>query len=188
MPHFLEEIEAYVPLDEKERQDQRVMLDLIKAFPTTILTRKQEVAHLTVSAFIMNPEQSKVLMAFHNIFQSFAWTGGHADGNPQLLEVALTEAREETGIKNPQPLSTEIASLDILPVWSHVKKGKVVSSHLHLNVTYLLIASEDEMLAIKEDENSAVSWLPVSELNQYCKEPDMMPVYEKLIERAKAFK
>lgn len=178
-------LEDYVPLNEQEQQDKHVMLDYLKQFPHNILTRENEFAHVTSSGFVMNETLDKVLMVYHNLYKSFAWTGGHADGEADLLAVAMKEACEETGIKCPKPLSEQIMAIDILPVWGHMKKGKYVSSHLHLNVAYVLIASEEEVLQIKEDENSDVAWINVCDIPTHCTEPDMLPVYQKLIEKAK---
>ena len=62
--------------------------------------------------------------------------------------------KEEAGISNVYPVSEEIFSLESLTVDGHVKKGKYVSSHLHLNVTYLLEADPKENVSVKADENS----------------------------------
>ena len=64
-----------------------------------------------------------------------------------------------------RPLSPAIASLDILPVWGHVKRGKWVPSHQHLNVSYLLVADESDALQIREGENSRVGWLPAERIS-----------------------
>ncbi|MGL4338378.1 MAG: NUDIX hydrolase [Turicibacter sp.] len=185
---YIKCIENYVPQNVQEQQDKQVMLDYLKQFPHNILTRENEFAHVTSSGFVMNETLDKVLMVYHNLYKSFAWTGGHADGDGDLLAVAIKEACEETGIKSAKPLSEDIMAIDILPVWGHMKKKKFVSSHLHLNVAYLLIASEDEVLQIKVDENSDVAWIGVHEIKTYCTEPDMLPIYEKLIEKAKRCK
>ena len=124
-------------------------------------------------------------MVYHNIYDSWGWTGGHADGDPDLLAVALKEAREETGVQHFQFLSDLPQALDIIPVWSHYKNGKPISAHLHLNMTYLLIADECEQLTIKEDENSAVGWILVDEIGKYCSEPSILPIYMKLVVAAK---
>ncbi|MDV2887536.1 NUDIX domain-containing protein, partial [Alkalihalophilus pseudofirmus] len=73
------------------------MLRYIDTFPD-ILTRKNEFAHFSSSAWTVNKDRTKVLMAFHNIYQSWSWLGGHADGDDHLLRVALRETREETGL------------------------------------------------------------------------------------------
>jgi len=184
--HFKQEIESYLPQNEQEAGDRDLILSLIDEYGDAILTRDCRVAHITSSGFIVNEQRDKTLMAYHNIYQSWAWTGGHADGEDELLPVALCEAMEETGITRVTPLSTEIASIDIIPVPAHIKRGKFISAHLHLSACYLLVAPEDQPIAIKEDENSGVKWLPLSRLAESCNEPEMMPIYEKLIKKMRA--
>jgi len=180
------QIQAYSPQDEQEAADQRMILEYIRLFPDTILTRENEIAHITSSGFVVNRDCSKVLMAHHNIYRVWAWTGGHADGETDLLSVALREAREETGAVHISPLSEDIAALDILPVWGHVKRGKYVSSHQHLNVSYLLVAEEGDPLRSRAGENSQVAWLDARRLPELTCEWQMDYVYAKLLARAKA--
>lgn len=183
---YRDEIASYVPRCEQEEGDKRVMLDYIDRFPATILTRENEYAHMTGSGFIVNADATKVLFVHHDIYKVWAWTGGHADGDGDLLSVALREAREETGVLHVRALSTAIASLDILPVWGHVKRGRWVSSHQHLNVSYLLVADENDPLASRPGENSGVAWLSAERMLELTNEWEMDPVYTKLLERARA--
>lgn len=183
---YLDEIAAYIPQCQQEQVDQALMLEYLRMFPHTILTRENKIAHITSSGFVVNSDCSKVLMAHHNIYKVWAWTGGHADGEPDLLSVALREAREETGAVHIRPLSPAIASLDILPVWGHVKRGKWVSSHQHLNVSYLLVADDTDTLHIREGENTKVGWLPADRLLELTQEWQMDEVYTKLLHRARA--
>lgn len=180
---FQKEIEQYQPCCAQERSDQALISSLIQTFPQTILTRECAVAHITSSGFIVNERRDKTLMAYHNIYQSWAWTGGHADAESDLLAVALREAKEETGIAHVKPLSVDISALDVLTVPAHYKRGEFVSAHLHLSVSYLLIAPEEQALTVKEDENSGVRWIALNELERCCNEPEMLPVYNKLIEK-----
>lgn len=183
---YADEVCAYVPQNEQEETDKRIILEYIDQYPHTVLTRENEYAHLTSSGFVVNADASKVLMAHHNIFKVWAWTGGHADGDADLLAVALREAREETGISRLRPLSTAIASLDILPVWGHVKRGKYVAAHQHLNVAYLLVADEGDDLSVREGENTKVGWLSADKLLEHTNEWQMDHVYLKLLDRARA--
>ncbi len=124
-------------------------------------------------------------MVHHNIRNSWAWTGGHADGDKDLLHVAIKEAMEETGLICVTPLMEKIASIDILPVFGHMRKGKYVSAHLHLSIAYILIASDEDKLVIKEDENSGVCWFNIEKFTKkYFDEHDLY-LYGKLIRRAK---
>ena len=70
-------------------------------------------------------------------------------------------------------------------MWGHVKRGKWVPSHQHLNVSYLLVADERDALQIREGENSRVGWLPAERLLEYTNEWQMDGVYAKLLARAR---
>ena len=182
---YLEEILAYRPQCEQEEVDKRIILEYIRTYPDTVLTRANEYAHLTSSGFVVNRDATRVLFAHHNIYRVWAWTGGHADGEGDLLSVALRETREETGAVHVRPLSRKIASLDILPVWGHRKRGRYVAAHQHLNVTYLLTAEESDPLTPRAGENTQVAWLPAEDLTRLTNEWEMDHVYLKLLERAR---
>ncbi|MBP3886419.1 MAG: NUDIX hydrolase [Cellulosilyticum sp.] len=185
--NYKEAIMAYQPVNEQEEAEKRVILEYINEYPDTVLLRENEKGHLTSSGFIMNKDLTKVLMIHHNIYNSWAWTGGHADGDEDLLYVAMKEAKEETGVVEIEPLMEEIASIDILPVWGHVKKGKYVATHMHLSVAYILIADENQTLHINEAENSGVKWIKIEDIEKECNEENVIPIYFKLIEKAKAY-
>lgn len=177
-----EQIEKYVPYNEQEENDKEMMLEYINTFED-VLTRENRMCHFTASNWIVNKERTKVLMIYHNIYNSWAWTGGHADGDCDLLHVALKEAEEETGLKNLKVLSDGIYGIQILTVDSHIKRGKFVPSHLHLDCCFLLEADENEMLKIKKDENSAVKWIDIDKATEITNEEKMKPVYAKLNEK-----
>lgn len=178
---YVQQIEAFQPSCEQERSDRALVLSLVQKDPALALTRGSAAAHMTASSMIFNPSRDRVLLAFHKLYQSWAWTGGHADGDGDLLAVALREAQEETGIVSVRPLSPDILTLDVLPVWGHVKRGAYVSTHLHLNVSYALVASEDQALYVRPDENEGVRWIEIDQLEQFVSEPEMLPVYRRLI-------
>ena len=87
-----EEIRRYEPFNEQEREDKEEILRQMEQ-ADHILTRDNRNAHITVSAWIMDKDRKKVLMAYHNLYQSWAWLGGHADGDADLKAVALKEIR-----------------------------------------------------------------------------------------------
>ncbi len=177
---LLESLRSYKPWNEQEAADRDEIVRQIERCPD-IFTRKNRNAHMTASSWIVDPSRKKVLMVYHNIYDSWSWVGGHADGETDLLSVALREAREETGVLRVHPLSTDIYSLEILTVDGHEKRGKYVSSHLHLNLTYLLEADDSDPLTRKEDENSAVSWFSLEDAVRASTEPWFQKrIYPKL--------
>ena len=184
IPAWARVIADFTPRDGREEAERRAMLALVAQHGDALLSRSFELAHFTSSSIIVSRDRQKTLMAYHKIYQSWAWTGGHNDGDADFLAVALREAREETGIRTLTPLRGGPSSIEVLPVWAHVKRGAWVPSHLHLNVSYLFEADEREPLRVAADENSAVGWIPVAQLEQYVTEPTMLPIYMRLIGRA----
>ena len=181
-----EKIRAFVPLNAQEAADRELMLQHMARYDD-LLTRENPVMHFTASAWVVSPDREQALMVYHNIYRSWSWTGGHADGEEDLLSVALREVQEETGLLDVHPLSSNIFSLEILGVNAHVKRGQHVSTHLHLNATFLLEADPAQPLQIKPDENSAVAWIPSAEVIERSSEPDMQVVYRKLMEKLQDF-
>ena len=183
-----EEIEKYVPYNEQEEKDKQTILKYMDSFDN-VLTRDNEFGHFTSSAWVANKEKTKVLMIYHNIYKSWAWTGGHADGNPDLLATAIRELKEETGVENVKVIDNNIFSLEIVCVDGHVKKGKYVSSHVHLNATYLLEVDENEILRIKDDENSGVKWINIEDVEKVVNEKWVFEnVYKKLNKKLEQYK
>ena len=187
MEELRRKVEAFIPCNEQEERDRELLLRWIDS-GADILTRKNEVAHLTASAWVMSQDRKKVLMAYHNLYNSWAWLGGHADGERDLLAVALREAEEESGVGAVHPVTEEILSVETLCVEGHEKRGKYVPCHLHLNVTYLLEADPDQPLRIKPDENSAVAWIAVEDIPKKSTEGWFVErIYPKLCEKAKCY-
>lgn len=179
--NYREELATFKPTCDQEISDKAIILNTIDEVGDRVLIRDYKLAHLTASSMILNQDHTKVLMVYHNIYHSWSWTGGHADGDKDLQQVAMKEAKEETGIEHLTLLSKGLYAIDILPVWGHIKKGNYVSAHLHLNYTYLFEADESSAIHHKVDENSAVKWILISELDTAIKEEDMKPVYRKML-------
>ncbi|MGL5279579.1 MAG: NUDIX hydrolase [Cetobacterium sp.] len=180
------EIIEFSPYNEQEKLDKSILLNLLKD-EKNIFSRENKTCHFTASSWIINEEKTKVLMVYHNIYDSWSWTGGHADKETDLLKVAIMEAKEETGLENIKILLDDIFSIEILTVDGHMKNGKYISSHLHLNITYLLEARETDILFIKEDENSGVCWIDIEESEKISKEEKMKVIYKKLNEKLKKY-
>lgn len=178
-------VEAFAPACAQEIADQRLMLQAMDQFEN-VLTRDNEILHFTASSWIVDPARTRTLMVYHNLYQSWSWTGGHADGCEDLLAVALREAREETSLLHVEPLADTPFSLEVLTVPSHVRRNKYVSAHLHLNLTYLLSANPADFIHCCPDENSAVKWFSLDEAVAASSEPPMQTIYRKLNARLRA--
>ena len=106
---LVSQIRRYVPYNEQEEADKALILNWIEKNDDAFL-RDNVVAHMTASAWVVDKDRSKVLMVYHNIYHSWSWLGGHADGETDLLAV----------VKTPQPSKARRKSwLRFLPpaVW-----------------------------------------------------------------------
>lgn len=181
-----EELKKYVTYNEQESIDKLLMLEHLTR--DNIFYREHLAAHMTASAWVVNKSRTKLLMIHHNLYNSWAWMGGHADGDEDLLKVAIKEVKEESGITTVHAITKDIFSIEILTVDGHEKKGCYVPSHLHLNVTYLLEADENEVLRIKADENSDVAWFNLEDAIVASSEPWFRTrIYSKLNEKLKNY-
>ena len=181
---YLYDIASFVPQNEQEAADRTFFLEFASAHPDC-LSRSCDLGHFTASSWIVTPDRSKVLMVWHNLYKSWSWTGGHADGDPELSAVALREAQEETGAQSLRLVSPLPVSLETLAVPGHVRHGRFLHSHLHLNLSYLIEADERDVLSVCPEENSAVRWFTPEAALAASREPWMVEtVYRKLIRAA----
>ena len=187
MEQLIEQIENYTPFNEQEVRDKAQILSFLRS-GAELITRNNPVAHLTASAWVVSPDRKQILMVYHNLYNSWSWLGGHADGEEDLLSVALREVREESGLETVRPVTEEIYSLEILTVDGHEKRGEYLPSHLHLNLTYLLEADPKQPLRYKPDENSAAAWFVPEEGVAASSEPWFRErIYSKLNEKLTEF-
>ena len=176
---LLSALRAYQPWNPQEERDTAELLRRLES-GEDLFHRENAAAHLTASAWVVSPDRTRILMAYHNLYDSWAWLGGHADGEQDLLAVALREVREESGVA-ARPVSGQIFSVEILPVSGHEKRGEYVSSHLHMNVTFLLEADPAAPVRSKPDENSRMAWFTLDEAVAASSEPWMQErIYQKL--------
>ena len=177
---LIEALEEYQPWNEQEERDRAELLRRLKS-GEELYSRENLSAHLTASAWVVSPDRQRVLLAYHNLYDSWAWLGGHADGDRDLLAVALRETMEESGLTEVQPVTPDIYSVEILTVDGHEKRGIYVPSHLHLNVTYLLEADPAAPVRCRPEENSRVGWFSLTDAPAASSEPWMRErIYRKL--------
>lgn len=177
------QIMAYQPKCEQEATDKQLFLAFMDRNPDC-LSRSNLSAHFSASGWIVNPQRTKTLLCYHKVYDSWSWTGGHADGESDLEAVAIREANEETGVHAVSVHPGEIFSLECLYVMGHIKRGAYVPCHLHLNLTYLLEADDSETLTVNRDENSGVRWFTNEDALVEPTEPWMVEhVYRKLVDR-----
>lgn len=184
---LISQLRAFQPYNEQEAADLPRIIDFLERNDDAFL-RSNLTAHMTASAWVVNRDRSRILMVYHNIYNSWSWLGGHCDGETDPLQTALREVQEESGLTDLTPVTEDIFSVEVLTVNGHEKRGRYVPCHLHMNVTYLLEADEAEPLRIKPDENSGVAWFAPEEALAKSTEPWFVErVYKKLIAKSNEY-
>lgn len=119
--------------------------------------RSHAAGHMTGSAWLLNTAGDKALLTLHHNLQRWMQTGGHADGDPDLLRVALREAEEESGISGITPISNDIFDIDIHLIPDRPARGE--PAHYHYDVRYLLRAPH-EQFTISPESDDLAWWSP----------------------------
>ncbi len=137
-------------------------------------SRKNQHGHFTGSAWIVNPDKSKILMTHHKKIGKWLQLGGHADDEEDLLKVSQREAKEESGLNNFVILSKEIFDMDIHEIPSIGSEPK----HLHYDIRFLLEANPEESIIVS-DESYDVAWIELDRIQQINSEDSIIRMVKK---------
>ncbi len=171
---LINELQSYQTTFLEEKEFVFSFLDLLKsedAFQRTHLP-----GHITGSSWIVNPNKTKVLLVHHAKLNRWLQPGGHADGDENVLRVALREAEEETGLKKLSVLTEQIFDLDI----HTIPNRKDFPQHLHYDVRYLIQADEAETIIVSEESHD-VKWILLTDLEKYNDETSILRLKQKLL-------
>ena len=130
------------------------VLDFVKNH-NNCFDRNNWSGHFTGSAWVVDTSRDWILMTNHIQLNMWLQLGGHAEGNSDLLAVAVKEAKEESGLENFKIMSSKIFDLDIhqIPVFRNTP------SHLHFDVRYLLETKHEEDRLIASNESHEIAWI-----------------------------
>lgn len=165
---LLKLLENYKPT-QQEFEHKKNIIEFINKYPNCF-ERSLEIGHITASAWLLNKDCSKALLMHHNKLDMWVQLGGHCDGNPDALEVALKEAQEESGIDNIVAVSDKIFDVDIhlVPDYKNIK------SHYHYDIRFLLKVDGDQDFK-KNSESKELRWIT--------KDINLLPTQEPTIIR-----
>ncbi len=117
-------------------------------------SRERKEGHFTASAWIVNKTRTHALLTHHKKLNRWLQLGGHADGNENLMEVAMTEAKEESGL-----ISLKLVDSLIFDIDKHlIPANKKEQQHFHYDVRFLVEAAKSESLTISE-ESKDLAWV-----------------------------
>jgi 8-oxo-dGTP pyrophosphatase MutT (NUDIX family) len=170
---LLQLLDNYQPYHETERKFHQEISDFINANPSCF-ERSLLVGHITASAWILDTTRKFTLLTHHKKLHEWFQTGGHCDGDSDVLNVALKEANEETGLKKINVVSPNIFDIDI----HIIPERRGIPVHLHYDVRFLLEADMSEKLIVSS-ESTDLKWIPLSEVVDYNDSDSIMRMVEK---------
>ena len=138
------------------------------------LRRECVPGHLTGSAWIVSPDRTRTLLTHHRKLGKWLQLGGHADGEEDLLGVALREAREESGLVHVRAVSAEIFDVD--RHWIPARKTE--PGHDHYDLRFVIEADPTEALVISS-ESKDLAWVEVARVTALNAEESMARMVRK---------
>jgi len=136
--------------------------------------RHLAVGHITGSAWIVSEDGGETLLTHHAKLDIWVQPGGHADGDPDVLAVAMREAEEETGLLSLTPEREEIFDLDV----HRIPARKNEPGHDHFDVRFLLRQSGDRSYRVSEESHD-LAWVPLGEIERFSREESILRMRDK---------
>lgn len=173
---LLQRLENYQPSTQEETLFKEQMIKFIRQNPACF-ERSLLIGHITGSAWIVDKSRQFTLLTHHRKLDKWFQTGGHCDGDSDVMNVAMKEALEETGLSDIQMISSNIFDIDI----HEIPERKGVPTHLHYDVRFLLEADMNEPLIISS-ESSDLAWVELTKVSELNDSQSIMRMVSKIIE------
>jgi 8-oxo-dGTP pyrophosphatase MutT (NUDIX family) len=167
-------LQNYQPSNPEETQFKQQTIEFVKQNPDCF-ERSLLKGHITGSAWIVDKSRQFTLLTHHRKLDRWFQTGGHCDGDSDVLNVAIKEAIEETGLTYIQSIDSEIFDVDI----HEIPERKGVPTHLHYDVRFLLEADMSEPLIISS-ESTNLAWIKLSKVSQLNDSQSIMRMVKKI--------
>jgi len=156
-------------------EEQKFILSFLELLKSNDCFQRTHLpGHITGSSWIVNQDRTKTLLVHHAKLNKWVQPGGHADGEENILNVALREAEEETGLRNLKP-SSGIFDLDI----HLIPERKDFPAHYHYDIRFLVEANENEKIVVSEESHD-VQWINLHDLEKFSSERSVLRMKEKL--------
>jgi 8-oxo-dGTP pyrophosphatase MutT (NUDIX family) len=160
-----------------EAQVAARFIEFLSANPDAF-DRSLQTGHVTGSAWLVDASGLRVLLTHHKKLNKWIQLGGHADGDGDVLRVAMREAHEESGLRSIQPVSTQIFDIDV----HRIPARPIEPEHLHWDVRYALRSTGTEPPSLS-DESHDLRWVEIANLNRITQEKSMLRMAEKWMTR-----
>ncbi|MBA3955007.1 NUDIX hydrolase [Candidatus Dependentiae bacterium] len=168
-------LEEYASIYPEEMVFKTDMLDFIHKH-TDCFERSLKIGHITASCWLLNNDATEALLMHHRKLDKWFQLGGHCDGNPDVLAVALKEAQEESGIEHIVSASSALFDIDI----HLIPESSREQAHYHYDVRFLLQVASDEQV-VQNQESKELRWIGKSRADLPTDNPSVVRMFNKWI-------
>lgn len=174
--NLLSLLKQHQAADAVEAQHQQQTIAFVTANPTQCCSRHFTSGHITTSAWIVDPQRHYALLTHHRKLNRWLQLGGHMEGETDVLHAALREAREESGLDQITPVSTDVFDIDVHPIPARGEEPE----HLHYDVRFLFEADHHGQLIISAESHD-LRWFDVAALKQLNEGPSIDRMVHKML-------
>ncbi|GGD57578.1 NUDIX hydrolase [Emticicia aquatilis] len=171
---LLDLLENHNPSDNNELKMTNETIEFVKT-NEDCFKRELLIGHVTGSAWIVNDARTHVLMMHHRKLNQWFQPGGHCDGDPDVLNVALKEANEETGLKNLKVVDGKVFDVDV----HLIPERKGIPAHYHYDVRFLIESDMNEPLIVTEESND-LAWVSLDKIAEHNDSESIMRMARKI--------
>jgi len=167
---------GFAPATDDERRHVASLHDLLRTAAAPFSRSHFEPGHVTASAFVVDPDGTRLLLHHHRRLDRWLQMGGHVDAGESVVAAALREAREESGLE-----AIELATRAPFDIDVHaIPAGKGEPPHLHFDVRFVVRAADPSAIRIAPDESNALRWFTLDEAAEAMASPESRRAIGKL--------
>lgn len=174
---LLEKLRRHHGADDHEEEMRSEIIAFVEQH-TDCFERSLFSGHITGSAMILDDSRTRTLLTHHHILDKWLQLGGHSDGDPDTLAVALREAVEESGLTSIVPEHDAIFDVDLHQIPARKNEPK----HIHYDIRFLFTANSNETLRITS-ESKDLAWIPLDKVQDYTEEESVLRMVRKITAR-----
>jgi 8-oxo-dGTP pyrophosphatase MutT (NUDIX family) len=172
--HLLQLLKDYIPTEEEINAKARI-IEFIRS-NQYCFERSLSIGHITASAWLLNKKGDKALLTHHRKLDAWLQLGGHCDGDPDVLAVAIKEAQEESGIQTVVPVMNSIFDVDVHSIPANSKEA----AHYHYDIRFLLQARDNDEI-VQNHESNELRWIDKDVRSFPTKARSVVRMFEKWV-------
>lgn len=172
-------LRQHQPIDSHEQAMTEATIAFVEQHPDCF-ERSLLIGHVTGSAWVVSPDRKQVVLIHHRKLDRWFQPGGHADGDPDVAQVALKEAEEETGLTNLHLVHPSDESAPIFDVDVHtIPARKEVPAHLHYDIRFL-VEADPKKAFVQNEETQDIQWVFLGKVKEYTEEESITRMVKKM--------